>query len=145
MSMRQLIMSVLGKPYVLGARGPDAFDCWGLVKHVLQSQDVCALPDWTVDSLEIDKVTGKFQDSIVNAIANDWAYVTHSPQNMDIAIFARRSLAHHVGLYINDSILHIRNNNAGVVCEPLARVVKAGLGKIEYYRWARQRYKDGDH
>ena len=36
----------IGLPYREGARGPDAFDCYGIVAAVLQAARGVSLPDW---------------------------------------------------------------------------------------------------
>ena len=46
---------LIGKPFKLGGRGPDAFDCWGLVREVMQRmRPGLALPDWASDGIARD-------------------------------------------------------------------------------------------
>jgi hypothetical protein len=46
------INDLIGKPWRLGARGPDAYDCWGLVREVLQRmRPGLPLPDWASDEM----------------------------------------------------------------------------------------------
>lgn len=44
MTRGQFVRGLIGKPYLRGAAGPDAFDCYGLVDHVWQGQFNRALP-----------------------------------------------------------------------------------------------------
>ena len=36
--MSDIINRYVGKPWVSGGRGPDEFDCWGLVKYVMANE-----------------------------------------------------------------------------------------------------------
>ena len=37
--------SLIGKPYKIGARGPDEFDCYGLARHIQISRVGIDMPD----------------------------------------------------------------------------------------------------
>jgi cell wall-associated NlpC family hydrolase len=39
---------LLGKPFKDGARGPDSFDCWGLVQYIFKTYYNCDLPDYRI-------------------------------------------------------------------------------------------------
>lgn len=43
------IQRALGKPWVVMARGPDSFDCWGFVIHVMRQAGV-ELPDFVYEA-----------------------------------------------------------------------------------------------
>jgi hypothetical protein len=46
------VNDLIGKPWRLGGRGPDAFDCWGVVREVLQRMlPGLPLPDWASDTM----------------------------------------------------------------------------------------------
>ena len=46
------VNDLIGKPWRLGARGPDAYDCWGLVREVMQRmRPGLPLPDWASDEM----------------------------------------------------------------------------------------------
>ena len=50
------VNDLIGKPYRLGGRGPDAYDCWGLVREVLRRMlPGQALPDWASDQMSKDR------------------------------------------------------------------------------------------
>ena len=46
------VNDLIGRPWRLGGRGPDAYDCWGLVREVLQRmRPGLPLPDWASDTM----------------------------------------------------------------------------------------------
>src|SRR6187399_3217256 len=57
MSLQRVdVNDLIGKPWRLGARGPDAYDCWGLVREVLQRMRPGeALPDWACDGMSRER------------------------------------------------------------------------------------------
>jgi murein DD-endopeptidase len=72
MTFLDLCRAQLGKPYVWGAKGPDAFDCSGLVTWALKE---CGGPDWR---------------AFHNAQRLwDVLDVTHSPRAGDLAFYGK--------------------------------------------------------
>lgn len=41
--------NLIGKPWVSGAQGPDAFDCWGLVRFCLRNHFGIEVPELVAD------------------------------------------------------------------------------------------------
>lgn len=56
MSAAAEINDLIGRPFEDGARGPEAFDCWGLVAWVGARLHGYSLPDWDAVASETDKV-----------------------------------------------------------------------------------------
>jgi hypothetical protein len=78
-----LAVRLIGRPYVWGAEGPNAFDCSGLTQFVHQQAGV-ELPRRAIDQSRIGRAAGK------------------RLQRGDLLFFStdsRRSLVTHVGLY----------------------------------------------
>ena len=78
-----LAASLIGRPYVWGAEGPNAFDCSGLTQFVFREFDV-DLPRRAVSQSKVGDPTGS------------------SLQRGDLVFFSsdsRRSLVTHVGIY----------------------------------------------
>jgi hypothetical protein len=81
--------SLIGRPYVWGAEGPDAFDCSGLTQYVYQEFDI-ELPRRAISQSRVG-------DPIGNRL-----------QRGDLVFFstdARRSLVTHVGIYEGRGIM----------------------------------------
>jgi cell wall-associated NlpC family hydrolase len=46
------VNDLIGKGWLIGGRGPDRYDCWGLVREVLQRmRPGLPLPDWASDEM----------------------------------------------------------------------------------------------
>lgn len=41
---------LIGRPYRLGGRGPESWDCWGLVLEVLRTRFAVTVPDYGADT-----------------------------------------------------------------------------------------------
>jgi cell wall-associated NlpC family hydrolase len=125
----------IGAPYVCNARGPDSFDCYGLVLHFYKRTAGIELPDWNVK----DDLMGTAVKSITAALNEsydrDLFKVVDHPQDLDVAVLKRHKLAHHVGVYVNNGILHCSAASGGVVWERQSNFAAAGRGVLEFLRW----------
>ena len=88
---------LIGKPYAPGARGPDAFDCWGVCAEVYRRAGL-VLPDYTHEPL-----TRAQTAALMVGIAADRAEWIETPEAWCFAFDRRRG---HVGLYWRGSVLH---------------------------------------
>lgn len=78
-----LAASLIGRPYVWGAEGPDSFDCSGLTQYVFQEFGI-QIPRRAISQSKSGEPIGR------------------RPQRGDLLFFAsdtRRSLVTHVGIY----------------------------------------------
>lgn len=128
-----LIRTLLGKPFRWNARGPDAYDCWGLVAHVL---DQLGRPyprsDWFVnpEHPESDCVRMFFdQEQSGRWVKTD----TLSPGNV-VAMTPHRRVRH-VGIQTPRGILHTTAEH-GVMLTTPAMLRAVGYQRIEGYTWA---------
>ena len=104
------INDLVGKPYLRGARGPAAFDCWGLVLELARR---CALPvpaDWL--GLDLDRA----QQRALMALQACRVQRLPGPAEGAIAYAAR---AGHAGLVLHGRVVHAQRG-AGVVAWPVA-------------------------
>lgn len=94
-------MRYVGKPHEMGARGPDAYDCWGLVVDVLDREFGCAVPP-----LEGADLWAEHERLALGRAATDGAFVeVLEPQVGDVLVFALTE--QHVGLVVGrDWMLH---------------------------------------
>ena len=102
-----LAMQHLGKAYVLGGTGPDAFDCSGLVYSVYQAMGV-----------SLGRTT---YDQVYNGVGVPFGYKDYS--NLvpgDILLFGEGTNVYHAGLYIGGGqMLHAGTPETGVVIDDL--------------------------
>lgn len=96
----------VGLPYIDKGRGPDAWDCWGLVRAVLAAEAGIALPDYAnAYSAACDR------DSVATAVeaglAHGWQRV-EQPQTMDLLILRIAGRPWHCALVVAPGLfLHV--------------------------------------
>jgi cell wall-associated NlpC family hydrolase len=116
------INDYVGKPYLLGARGPDAYDCWGLVMAVYRDQLGTTLPDWGVANdaglRQVVAAVTHGQGSFL-----DIGYQVDAPREWDIFTVSRARQAHHAGVVVPGGVLHSMAG-CGTVFEPMAKFVR---------------------
>jgi hypothetical protein len=83
-----LAAALIGRPYVWGAQGPNAFDCSGLTQYVYQELGI-DLPRRAVDQ-------SKFGDQVRRLQPGDLLFFSTD---------TRQSLVTHVGLYEGDGMM----------------------------------------
>jgi cell wall-associated NlpC family hydrolase len=129
-----LINDYIGKPYLVNARGPDQFDCYGLVLDVYKKFLGITLPDWTVDDGSVQTAIRVINSAWQSSDAMDLVRKVDEPQDMDIAFLTRHSMAHHVGVYINGGVLHSSHKNRGTAWERPEAFHATGRGELQYWR-----------
>ena len=130
-----LVNEYIGRPYVLNGRGPDAFDCYGLVIDFFNRVAGINIPDWSVKDAQLETAVKTITKALNESYDRDLVTPVTTPQDMDIAILKRHRLAHHVGVYVNGGILHASSSNKGVAWERESNFITAGRGQLEYLRW----------
>lgn len=86
----------LGLAYEDGARGPDRFDCWGLVREARHAHCGCRLlPSW-------GHVRHDMGREFTRAYAAESALMEEAPaEHGSIAVCFRGRIAHHVALVVS--------------------------------------------
>lgn len=133
-----ILSGLIGKPFVINARGPEAYDCWGIVTHVLKElgieipMDWCAPDDpskkeeyWAYTMTEIEKQTHE----------NSWTR-TDTPVYGNVVAMSRNRIMSHVGILTPFGILHA-TEKFGVVLSTEKELRDVGYRRIEYYSWAK--------
>lgn len=128
----------IGLPYREGARGPDAFDCYGLVAAIFKAMRGVELPDWYQDApgplgasraisaaLEGETLGGR-------SVRVDWP--REFPADYDIAIVGSNTRPHHVGVVVAGGVLHA-SKAFGSAWHSLPRFLTF-YPKTEFYKWA---------
>lgn len=121
---------MIGKPFKNGGRGPEAYDCWGLVREIYRRLGV-ALPEYLVDCFDIDAIHGIYQKERHGA---PWL-AADRPRFPDLAVFRFNSpVVNHVGVYLGGrEFIHARQG-ANVCIESLEHIYwKRAIES--YYRW----------
>lgn len=126
---------LIGLPWVAGAQGPHAFNCWGLVRHVVRLRRGVEMPVVNVEDGSADNVAAIKQA----AAAGGWRLIGEgAPQEGDIVLM-RGIDGRHVGYMIEANgrleLLHSMEG-VGVVSQPLRDVAASGFQGFETWRRA---------
>lgn len=88
----------LGKPWQAGADGPDAFDCFGLVRAFYRDHFGVQLPVVEVDAMSALQVRHAFK---TNPQLSRWEEI-EIPQPHCAVLMSSGKQPSHVGLYVDD-------------------------------------------
>jgi cell wall-associated NlpC family hydrolase len=118
---------LLGAPFLWGGRGPQAYDCWGLVREAYLRVYGQLLPEWMVPDGDL---TGAMR--IMQAQAALW-----QPADLDepgaILFFSRHRAWHHVGIRTPWGVLHSVKPS---VAHPTLAQIRGLYPHLEAHRWA---------
>lgn len=128
----------IGKPWVQGARGPDTFDCWGLLIHRYRHYGV-ELPDvpgadlktfWRLINREIQKPT-------------DWVRMLQPEEGFAVAL-GGTEMFHHVGLWTDADggmVIHAVNMH-NIIAQPIRGLKASGMQRIQFFRHHGANYRN---
>jgi cell wall-associated NlpC family hydrolase len=129
----------VGLPYREGARGPDAYDCYGLVAAVFRGLRGVDLPDWSQTTPGAAGASRAISAALAGEVAGglmskvDWP--REFPADFDIAIVSGTTQPHHVGVCASGGVLHA-SKAFGSAWHSLARFMTF-YPRTEFYRWHR--------
>lgn len=123
----------IGLPYREGARGPDAFDCYGIVAAVLRAARGVALPDWYQAAPGQQGASRAISAALAGEIDGGRTERVDNPQDYDIAIVGSTRRPHHVGVFVSGGVLHA-SRAFGSAWHPLGRF-RLLYPHTEFWRW----------
>lgn len=88
----------VGRPYADKGRGPNAFDCWGLVRAVLRTERGANLPDYA-DAYTSSCNEQSAPRAVLAGLAAGWQKVMQ-PAAFDLVILAIARRPWHCGLVV---------------------------------------------
>lgn len=128
MTPENYINSVIGKPWVNRAEGPDAFDCWGIVIDSFRK----------VDGIELPQISGYVDINCETSEAAQQAidsknYIKCQPSDGAImAAFFNDKLVH-VGRCLCGRVLH-STEGIGVRADKYSVITRVNQ-RVEYYKY----------
>ena len=130
--MTHWALPLIGAPWKQGASGPNAFDCWGLVRHVCATRHGIDL----APSTDIAAIRSA-------AHTNGWRPAT-APAMADDVVFMRGPAGRHVGVMVQANgrlgVLHAAGHQTPrgpvgeVIFQPLADATAGGYHSFEFWR-----------
>lgn len=124
-------MNYLGKPWVSGKQGPDAFDCWGLVRYVQRWHYNRELSEIHVDADNVRAVVKEFTS---HNERQNWQAVD-APQDGDCLLLSQSKEPTHVGVWLDvdgGGLLHAVKGT-GVVFSSRANIKLMGYNILGAY------------
>jgi len=114
-----MIDQYVGLPFAEDGRGPDRYDCWGLVKRVLEKEfGLAGLPNY----LGVESVG----DAIALAKSSRTWRASSSPRRGAVVVMLTDGVPEHVGVMVDDrNVLHVDRRMAAV-CVPITHPSVAG-------------------
>jgi cell wall-associated NlpC family hydrolase len=124
----------IGVPHVPGAEGPEAFDCWGLVRHVSQAVFGKALPALSIAQPDPTPEQWRALRTLVKSSA--WKSTRGPGRAGDVLLMIGADGLPHVGILIDgDRVLHtITGGAAGI--DRIEALGGLGFGHLEFWRHA---------
>lgn len=129
----------VGVPYVVNGRDRNGWDCWGVVLVAFRERRGVVLPDWSVSHDrdghgELVDVVGTIADGTEQEVRAGRAMQLDEPEPWSIVMVHRRKLANHVGVVVENHVLHCSERTGGTVCEPLDRFLRNNV-HCTFWRW----------
>lgn len=126
----------IGKPWVSGARGPDAFDCWGLLWHVKREHFRQELPQYPGVNARDFLTVCRMIDA--GAHATEWKRLEQPAEGCAVGMSQRgNGRFHHVGIWTDADgglVVHAMDK-ANVVAQPVEKLKLQGFGRIEFFEY----------
>ena len=121
----------IGLPWRAGARGPQAYDCWGLFLAIQCAQFGRQLPEIPVDATDLRAIAGTFKS---HPERQHWALVT-VPSTGDAVLMRHSKFPSHVGIWLDvdgGGVLHCVRGE-GVVFSSMTSLKFSGWSNIEFF------------
>lgn len=112
-----MINDLIGKQFQSGGRGPDIFDCWGLVREIYRRYGV-ELPDYSIAADACQRIEGQIEDE---KTSKRWVQIVEPEIPCIVLLRCHPDFVQHLGVYIGaEKFLHIRaEKEKGVVVNRL--------------------------
>jgi hypothetical protein len=127
------LTDLIGLPWVVGAHGPDAYDCWGLFVTVQRTHFQRSLPENPVDATNLRAVLDAFSG---HPERQRWQAVSQ-PEEGDAVLMRQSRYPVHIGVWLDidgGGVLHAVRH-AGVVFQNLAALDAHGWRIEGFYRF----------
>ncbi|MEG3078467.1 NlpC/P60 family protein [Halomonas sp. 5021] len=108
MTLNEFVGQSIGLPFRPHGRGPDAYDCWGLVCEAYRRISGLELDDYGGEYTTLKDIE-RLKRIFSRECGTTWQRI-ESPEPMDVAVIFRRGRAIHAGIYLGDGqIMHVEH------------------------------------
>lgn len=128
-----LVESLLGKPWETGAKGPDKYDCWGLLQHIQKELAGREIIDAFDPPVKLISLTRYVRD---HPARRQWKEVP-APVHLGAVLLAHVTHPFHVGTWLElDGGLILHSQFAtGVTVDTIPALKVAGWRRFMFYDW----------
>lgn len=124
----------IGKPWKANSRGPNSFDCYGLVWYDYLQHGI-RLPLFAGVDPKDDRLVSVCVEECRNK--SEWIQLELPIERCVVLMSRDGERFTHMGLYTAEkggSVVHAYDNSA-VHCSPIRGLGLLGIQKVEYYEW----------
>lgn len=127
---------LVGKPYKIGARGPDEFDCYGLARYIQLHLAGVDMPDVAFAE---PTTRAQAEAMLAHPERQSWEEVSESEaRELDLVLMGNvQKRDFHLGTYIvpatTGAVIHI-DKAAGVVVDDIPALKASGYNFLRYFR-----------
>jgi hypothetical protein len=124
----------VGKPFLKGGQGPDAYSCWGITRACQRVVFERELPLVLVDETNTRAVI----EAIAASPLHEQAEIVARPAHGDLVTMSRHDHPRHIGVYLaldRGGILHCYEK-AGVRFDTIATLAALGWYRLKFHRFA---------
>ncbi len=128
----------IGKPWQNGGRGPDAFDCWGLLRFIYFKHLEIRLPAYP----GINAKNAKYVSGLIEGEAlHSWTEQDIPDEFSAVAMASGCAVFTHVGIYTRVDGGHIIHcaDKLNVVAQRPGEMKAAGWARIKFYQYGSNR------
>ena len=132
MSLVNLVLAELAKPWERGAAGPDKWDCWNIAAHIAREEFGRAMPDIREPPSEPRELIRFVKNHPARRL---WA-PADGPAHGRLVEIAQVKHPYHIGMYLDldgGGVLHCAEG-IGVSFDPL-HVLKFSWSGFYYHEW----------
>lgn len=114
-SLEDVARGLIGRPFAHRGRGPEAFDCWGLVMEVYRQTFGIELPDYAADGSRTHRAAAA---ALVDGERGAWIELSPSAERPgDVILLRRFGRPLHLGLVMGRRRFLHCDEPAGVTCQ----------------------------
>jgi cell wall-associated NlpC family hydrolase len=126
----QYLCGLIGRPYQYNAKGPEAFDCWHLVRDVRGNLYRDVLPEYDIpDEPSLLWMAKAFRDEPERL---KWQEIS-DPKDGSLVLMSRATSAVHVGIFIREGgVLHTTKEH-GVLLQDITTLRASGWGNLRFF------------
>ena len=96
------LTEAIGKPWKVGARGPNSFDCWGLITWAYAAGGI-ALPDWLYSARDCPATL--FEEGIKESASSEFQRASDKAPASIVTLSVKGSVVH-VAICMNGLFYH---------------------------------------